>query len=376
MSRHLARRVGAAPSRLVLLLVLLALPVILVFSTAVAQAAHLGLAPGSLGVYTAADACAPGGVTATAPTGSTSASVVVLGSVPSACDGRAVQLVVYRADGAALATAGSTLTVTAGSASVAVPSFVVADAAGVALTLGGWGSVATWVPPVSPTGQWPVTPGNAGTLVSATGYSISNNPVQVCVNITVSTASTVPVAWRVTLDLTKPPFNGQTDAGTYSLQGTDGWRYALYGDTPSSGSMQVGGTQNGGRRSIVSGQQYVVTLCQFHLPNPPVTPSAYTVTTSAPVYDSGTHRACLTTTIAGNGSSEFYVGWTATVDLSGAVALLTANGRAASGWAWPSNDWEVQRTQLPGTSSFVLTSATAGSIAGSQTFVYVACATG
>lgn len=357
-------------------LLALCLPLLLVAGTVVAHAATLGLARGSLGVFSAADSCAPAGVTTTAPAGTTS-TVVTLGSVPSACNGRAVQLVVYRSDGAALSTAvaGTTLVVTSGTATVAVPTYTVGDVAGTALTLDGWGTAATWSPgSPSSVGQWPVSPGNAATVISATGVMMTNNPVQVCVDITVTTPSTTPVVWRVTLDMTKPPFNGQTNVSSYSRQGADGWRYAI--DQASAGTLQVSGTAAGGRRTIVAGQQYVVTICHYGLPNPPVTPSAYTVTTSAPVYDAASARACVTTTITGNGTSDFYVGWSATLDLRPAVALLATKGRTPTGWAWGSTDWSVQRAQQGSAAVFGLTSRTSATIRGTGTFVHVGCVTG
>src|SRR5690606_29176556 len=71
---------------------------------------------------------------------------------------------------------------------------------------------ATWdFDPPEPEPQGPVYPGNPETgLVSIDWTLLTNNPIQVCFEATVTTTSSENVPWVLTLDLAQPPFNGAT----------------------------------------------------------------------------------------------------------------------------------------------------------------------
>lgn len=244
----------------------------------------------------------------------------------------------------------------------------------VVATLDGWDLPVTWsYTPLAPVG--PIYPGNGDTVTTDLEWtSITSNPVQGCFSVDVSTTSTTPVVWRITLDLARAPFNGATTG--YSIQGSDSWRYAQYAATPSAGYLQIGGTADvsAGRRTIVAGQTYEVSVCHWSLPPGAQTPSAYSVSTVQGTWTAA--RACLVTTVTGNGSSQFYVGWTVQLDMQSAVNRLQSAGRTFDALTYSANHSEQTWTPAPGVgpNAFTVVSTSAANIRLSQSYVFETCA--
>lgn len=241
----------------------------------------------------------------------------------------------------------------------------------VAATIDGWYLPTTWAyGPPEPAG--PVYAGNAETVTTDLVWtSISNNPVQGCFAVDVSTTSTTPVVWRITMDLAEAPFNGQETG--YAIQGPGGV-YETYASTPSAGHLQIGGTASGTRRTIVAGQTYHVEVCHWGLPPGVQAPSAYTVSTVRGTWTDT--RACLVTTVTGNGTSEFYVGWTVTLDMQSAVTRLQSAGRTFDALTHSGNHWEQTWTPAPGVGPYAYTivSNSPANIRLSQSYVFETCA--
>lgn len=225
--------------------------------------------------------------------------------------------------------------------------------------------------PAGPSG--PVYNGNDDTVVTDISWTlVTNNPVQACFVAEVTTTSPTPVPWRLTMDLGRAPFNGQSSG--YQLAGNDSWRYQFHSNSPGPGFIQVGGTAGGGRQTIVVGQVYEVSVCNWSLPPGVQTPGAYTVTIGQGEWTPT--RACLVTTVTGNGTEPFYFGWTAQLDMQPAVAHLIANGRSFDGYSYGGNNWMFTRTANPaaGPYAWTVTSSSPANIAGSQQFSFTTCA--
>ncbi len=84
-------------------------------------------------------------------------------------------------------------------------------------------------------------------------------------------------------------------------------------------------------------------MCDWSLPAGVDTPSAYTVTTVPSTTQWTTTWACLDTTVTGNGTSQFYVGWTAQVDMAPAIARLAEGGNVRDAWTYGATEWMVSR---------------------------------
>jgi hypothetical protein len=272
--------------------------------------------------------------------------------------------------------------VASGSGAVAGGAMVVTTAAFQAPTtaagrafvmLDGWVVPAAWTSTDVPAPVGPVVPGTASTVLSnLTWVTLTNNPVQVCFQVDVTTTSTTPVAWAVDVDLAQAPFNGQTTG--YSLQGDNGWKYRLYASTPTVGKLQIRGDPSAWDpwTTVVAGQVRTVKVCNFGLPIVQ-TPSAYTVT-STPTTWTDT-RACVATTVTGNGTSQFYVAWTAALDLQSAVARVQGSGKKI-GFDYDRAYYDTIPSPAPAVGPYASTivSKNESSIAGTQTFTFEACA--
>lgn len=322
----------------------------------VGAASSLPVAGATLSTRTTAHPCA--GTAALAGGGST-----VTVTMPSAaCSGRTLALTLTSTSGAVVGSGSAT--VTGGSATVTLPTAgaVAADA-----TVDGWHLATTLA--LTPSG--PITPGNPSTTLSDITWTlITNNPTQTCVAVDVTTSSPTPVTWAADIDLAQAPFNGAAPGGL-SVQGVDSWRYQITSGVPSAGKARLTGTAGGGRATVVAGTTYAVTLCHWNLPPGVDTPSAYTVTTAHGTWTPT--KACLDTTITGNGTSVFYVGWATTVDMSPALAYLASTGHVRDAWTYGPNEWAVSRSST-GPSSFAVASTGPSTVAGTQAFTFTTCA--
>jgi len=347
----------------VLRAIALLVPVLLIpAALVVSSAATLPLNSGTIDTVTATAPCG-GPFTVTA----TSATQIRLSGVDPACVGRTARLVVLE---------GSTVAVTATAAlvapitTVAVAAFSPTAAMTTQMTVDGWHGASTWT--YAPGG--PVKPTTSDTVLTSISWDLrSNDPVQACFTAIVTTASSTPVTWGLTLDLSKPPFNGASASG-FQLDGPGSGRFRTVPDSPSPGYLQVVG--NAGQAKISSGDIFEITLCHWGLPAAVQTPSAYTVATAPatlPAQWSGT-QACMITTVTGNGSEQFYFAWTALVDAAPAVARLAQAGNTSPSWTYDWNqEWKVARTQT-GPSAFKVVSRPPAAIAGTETFTFTTCA--
>lgn len=160
------------------------------------------------------------------PSGGTYAQVT-LTSIPSACFGLAVSLVVYGSGGASLAT-GTGVTGSTGTATITTSSYAGSSVSGVALLVNTWGITSSWTPPASvlPTvtcialnnGRNPQSSKTCSVTISASSGSYGNSvpPGGQMSNLTLSVTST-GAHWRVTLDFTGSTWQPLW-AGQYSGQ--------------------------------------------------------------------------------------------------------------------------------------------------------------
>lgn len=314
--RHLRRhphRTGATA-----LLALLVVAVLAGLGTA--SAARLTLTARTLTTASAAPCTAgtlaaqPGAVT------NGSSTQVVLSAVPVACQGKAVAVRVYAANGTALAAADTAATLAgASSTTVTVPSYAAGSAAGVAVTVGTWAIGTVWTgTQTGPTG--PVTPGPGTSFDQTTWTQVATSGTQACVTTQVSgTAGTV---WRVDLHTDQRPFNGVTTGSGFQVH-SPWWGQKLTAD-PVDGVLSIGGGP--GRETLSAGEVITVTICNYSLPAPRYDASlTYRQTTAAPYGNEG--YACMETTVGVTGTPQFYAGWTSEVDVQPLVDFLAARGR-------------------------------------------------
>jgi hypothetical protein len=338
--------------------VIVALALLLAAGAGLAAASTLGVTGSGVSTAAATHPC-PGGATAVA----TDAAVTVT-LASTACDGLTVQLTTLTSAGGAVASGSATV-----SGAVATVTVATTGATSAVATVDGWPLAVAY----TAASAGPVSPANQDTvLTDVTWDLVSNNPTQACFHGTVTTTSTTPVEWALTIDLSQAPFNGASH-NTLQLAGGDGWRYRIAPNQPSPGFAQVEGTNNGGRRTITAGQSYRVDVCDWSLPAGVDTPSAYTVTSAPSPTQWTTTNACVDTTVTGNGTSMFYVGWTAQVDMAAAVARLAEGGNTRDAWTYGANEWAVDRTQT-GPTTFTVASTAPSTIAGTQSFTVTTCA--
>jgi hypothetical protein len=237
----------------------------------------------------------------------------------------------------------------------------------VSLTAGTWSG-----------GSGPVYPGADTTQFSTTiTWDLKNatSGQQACFTANVTTASTTPVVWKVDLDLSQPPFNGVT--GGFRLAGNNGWKYQLAYNTPVQGIAEITGKPDANEPwvTVVAGQTRVVEVCNDNLPGAVQTPTAYSVSSAHGTWTDS--RACIDTTITGNGTSQFYFAWQTTVDMSTAVARLAAAGHATNQWQYANNDWMTSHNTPATTASpptFNVVSAIASNLVGTGSFTFEICA--
>ena len=199
-----------------------------------ASAAQLSLSTRMLGAFVL-ERCTSTALPATSGTVAAGSSTqVVLSSIPPACRGKQASLRLFGSSGAALAASDTVVTLPASSATatVTVPSYPVAQASGLALTIATWGVPTTWTAAAVPLpGVTCTVPGNPAATCAATvtggtswGYPTATDFLR---TVTISTTSTTPVPWQLTLNLSDPglPFLARTltdGQGGLVLAGTSG----------------------------------------------------------------------------------------------------------------------------------------------------------
>lgn len=289
-----------------------------------ASAARLNLSVRPLTVVDVTG-CTTSSLVATAGVSSGTSTQVVLSGVPAACQGKAATLRLYAADGTALATADTSATlVTAGSTTVAVPSYAVDRVAGMALTVGTWGVPVTWTAPTSVV-SGPVTPGAGTTFGALTWDRLVVSGEHACVSVPVS--GTAGTTWRIDLHLDQRPFNGLTSGSGFVV--SPYWA-KVQNPTPVGGVVSIVGDPRPevpGADTIQAGQTFTVSICHYQLPPPSYDPAlSYTQTSAAATGNVG--WACFATTIAVSGTPQFFAGWRAEVDVAPLAAWFAAQSPA------------------------------------------------
>lgn len=293
---------------------LLALAV--VATATLGSAATLTVNAASISTFTVTHPC-DGTLTATTPTTTGTVSTVQV-TPPAACSGRTIAVAVSDGtvvrQGTATAPASGSVTVTLDGAYT--PS---ENGISVAATADGWHLETSWsyTPPVP---MDPITPGNDQTEIVSISWTIQNHN-QACAQVTVTTNTTQQSWWRVNLNIDQAPFHGA--ASGYQLS-ENTVRFIPTSGVAVDGVLGIEATNNGWGR-LSAGTTRTFTVCHYGLPNPPDVPSAYTVT-----YSQGTWtdtQACVRATITGNGSSEFYFGWKAQIDMTPAYQRIESTGR-------------------------------------------------
>ncbi len=330
---------------------------LLVLAVGLVSASSMSLSGPSASVNEANHPC-PGTAISAATSGS-----VELTLTSDTCSGLPVQLTLLDGSGNALSNASGTV-----SGHTATLSLPTTGAVAATAVVDGWSLPVSWTAPPEPTG--PIYPSNPDTELTDVNWRLMNQ-TSACVDLTVTTQSPTPVLWALTVDLSQAPYNGAS-ASSLSLQGFAGWRYTIAADTPEPGFAQIKGNPWAGRQTIVAGQEYDIRVCSWGLPEGVDTPSAYTVTTiNGPTPNA--RRACVTTTVAGNGTSQFYVGWSADIDATAAADHLTDAGRTIDAWIFQPDNGSITTTQT-GPATFHVTSTWRSTIADTDEFEFTTCA--
>ena len=205
-----------------LLRVVAVLGALVVAGLSTASAATLPLATSGLTTLTAADRCAPDLAVEAGTATSGTASSVTIREVPADCAGKQVRLRLLGASGP-LATADAVATLPAAGATATIPvaAYTPSAVRGVALTVDGWGLAPTWSAPMP--GIACTVPGNPSAScdvkVVASHEWGSGESRTYLRRFEVSTTSTTPVAWRLTLNLSDTTLFPFVAAGLSDQQG-------------------------------------------------------------------------------------------------------------------------------------------------------------
>ncbi|WP_066585453.1 hypothetical protein [Cellulomonas timonensis] len=199
---------------------------LLIAGLSTASAATLPLSGIRLSTLTVAERCAPELPVESGPTTGGTATSVTIRQVPADCGGKSVRLRLLGASGPlAPADAVATLPAAGATATIPVAAFTPSAVRGVALTVDGWGVTPAWSAP---------TP----TPVPGIACTVPGNPAATCdVKVTsshewgsgasrtylrrfeVSTTSTKPVTWQLTLNLSDTTLFPFVAAGLSDQQG-------------------------------------------------------------------------------------------------------------------------------------------------------------
>lgn len=350
------RRTGPAIAALLLLGALA--------TASVASAASISVNAGAMDTFTVGHPC-HGTLAATTPTTTGTVSTVSV-TPPAACAGRTVAVAVNDGtvvrNGTATAPASGSVTVTLNGA------YTPSTTTQVAATASGWHLDTSWsYTPPAPPATGPIVPGNAQTVITDIAWT---QPAQnqVCVDVTVTT-NAASSWWRVDLNVNQPPFNGATSG--YQLDGNV--QFIPGSGTAVGGVLGIEGSNPGWGR-LNPGATRTFEVCHWGTPAPADLPSAYTVT-----YSQGTWtdvEACVLATITGNGSSEFYFGWSVPIDMTAAYQRIQSAGntvgRVQEDTYSPTASYSPARS--PSVSSYTVTSEWQGVLRLSETRTVGLCA--
>lgn len=335
-----------------------------------ASAAQLTLAPPYEKTVSGAAACTTSTLTvaASAISGSGTAQAVSVSNIPASCAGLNTALTVYSSAGSALS---STTTATLGTGTSSVitlgSTYTASAVTGVALTISSRSVKATWQSS-APVPTAPATAGNANTVISTQTWN-SYGATNFCAVLTVTTDSTTPVAWVVNLNLALRPFNGgQSNTNAYSFSNSVPVTPGVIANQimPVEGDASYDNT-------VVQGTSHSFQVCDNNAPPPANDPTRYTV--NAPTTTGNAFYACVTITVTGTATDQYYSGWSTTLNMAPAFAIITGGGRTPGPVTWnPSNGVSIGTptgTVYPVTGTGYMVG-----IQGGQTLTFQGCATG
>ena len=348
-----------------------AIGLVVVLATAsYASAAHLDLRGASLTTTSAGHPC-PGTLAATTPTTPTPTTAVstVTVTAPAACAGRTLHIAV---NSGGTVVEGTAQAPASGSVIVHLDgSYVPTASTTVAATVSSWGLPTTWsyVPP-EPPASGPIVPGNPQTVITGITWTVQNNN-QACAAVSVTTNTASTSWWRVYLNVNEAPFYGTTTG--FQLGGQV--HFVAPTATDPADVLVIQGSNNGWG-NLAAGTVRTFTVCHYGLPNPPDVPSAYTVTYSQGEWTDT--QACVRATITGNGSSQFYFGWRAQIDMTPAFQRIQAAGRTVDALQPEAGSWgnivSFSPTLSPSSTSYQLSNLWQGVVRASESRTVGICA--
>ncbi|QGQ20328.1 hypothetical protein GC089_15445 [Cellulomonas sp. JZ18] len=374
-------RTAAVPRlRAVVAALLLLAVVALAAGTSGASAAALPLEPVARPWATTSTGCATGTAVVTPATARDAHSVAVGGLDVSRCSRTArLEVWVVAADGTTRTLVG---TVEGRAAVPASPPVTVAPDGAVVVRVDGWVRPATLARPVAP-GDEAVVEAVPGIEITGRRWTLPDDR-QACVTVTVRATTVQPVEWALEVNPQAAPWYGDTQLDHYVIE-ADSATARMLRDHPSRGRLQVRGQwQSWGEFAHLSldpadayPSERTVTFCNRNLPLQPAVPSAYDVTVTQTRWDArpgpnGDVQVCYAVLVRGNGTSPFNVGWTASVDLSAAVAHV----RSFSGGTYrvraPS---DAERTSVVSGTVLTLRNAEYGALKNTESLTTTVCVT-
>ncbi|QAY58558.1 hypothetical protein ET475_00085 [Microbacterium protaetiae] len=229
----------------------------------------------------------------------------------------------------------------------------------------------------------PLAPGNDDTIISDVDWNIPEMNAGFCTTLTVTTNSPEPIAWAVSVDMSKAPFAG---ANIGDLSAQDG-RATLTAD-PNDAKHLIMTPVSWWYPTVTAGQSAIVSLCLVNPVNPPPADNSWFNVDIARVDGWTPTRVCKTITITGNRDLEehpFFFGWTAEVDLSDMLSDMQQAGGTPNQVIWdpdPAGGFNLVAT--PGgnetgsgvASKYTLVSGPRLAIKGTQSVAVTVCVSG
>jgi len=228
-----------------------------------------------------------------------------------------------------------------------------------------------------------IDPGTDDTVIFDIDWNVIG-PTQVCADVYVTTNSTSPISWVLTVDPSVRPWNGVAPTGIQVINGGSisnpgSAPVTIVGNSNTSGSFD----QTSNNSPIVAGQTGLVQICAYSTPPPvPGDPSWYTVTATPPTLNAAGDGVCTTLTIAGQldpAVDPFFHGWTAVVDLQPLLDELAAQGLTYTYTDFANGGgfiFTVDQLAPPNGTEYRFTSGTAAALQGPDTFQTTTCVYG
>lgn len=182
-------------------------------------------------------------------------------------------------------------------------------------TAGATVAAGTWAPTVTS----PIYPSaSTPTQVANITYR-SASVLQVCADVVVTTASTTPIDWLLTIDTNAAPFWGNS---TLSFDGT-----AVNVSGPVNGIIEIRGSRTDNSTITASSQPITVIICRYQksgwLPAP-VAAGASTYEVTNTIQQDGV-RMCVVSVVAGR-EARYHVPWATTFNYKAMLAAAFGAG--------------------------------------------------